>query len=256
MERAWPAEQVLPLLALIEDVRNVVADDGTVRLTDEQARGILDLRLQRLTGLEREKINEEMGEVAAKIADLLEILASHPRRMEVMRDELMKARAAIAAPRLTEIVEAAADQDDESLIEPGQMVVTITRDGFIKRTHAGNIPPAEPRRPRAQRRRHARRRHRDAQLQRAHASVGAVLFLRRQGVPREGLAPAGSRPDREGPRAGEPAARAGRRHHHHRAAAAAGRDAVGEPAPGVRHRPGQRAAQPAVGFPQCAAPAA
>ncbi len=134
MERAWPAADVLPLLALIEDVRNLVADDGSVRLTEEQARGILDLRLQRLTGLEREKINEEMAEVAAKIADLLDILASHPRRMEVMRGELLKARASIASPRLTEIVEAVADQDDESLIEPGQMVVTITRDGFIKRT--------------------------------------------------------------------------------------------------------------------------
>jgi DNA gyrase subunit A len=134
MERAWPAEQVLSLLALIEDARNVVTPEGTVRLTEEQARGILELRLQRLTGLEREKINEEMNEVAAKIADLLEILASHVRRMEVMRGELQKARLAIASPRMTEIAEAAADQDDESLIEPGQMVVTITRDGFIKRT--------------------------------------------------------------------------------------------------------------------------
>jgi DNA gyrase subunit A len=134
MERAWPAEQVLSLLALIEDARNVVSPDGTVRLTEEQARGILELRLQRLTGLEREKINEEMNEVAAKIADLLDILASHVRRMEVMRGELQKARLAIASPRMTEIAEAAADQDDESLIEPGQMVVTITRDGFIKRT--------------------------------------------------------------------------------------------------------------------------
>jgi len=134
IERAWPAADVVPLLVLIEDARNVVAADGTVHLTDEQARGILDLRLQRLTGLEREKIHEEMGEVAAKIADLLEVLASHPRRMEVLRGELGTARAVIASPRLTEIAEAAADQDDESLIEPGQMVVTITRDGFIKRT--------------------------------------------------------------------------------------------------------------------------
>ena len=134
MDRAWPAADVLPLLALIEDARNLVAEDGSVRLTEEQARGILELRLQRLTGLERDKIHEEMGEVAAKIADLLEILASHIRRMEVMRGELQTARAALASPRLTEIVEAVADQDDESLIEPGQMVVTITRDGFIKRT--------------------------------------------------------------------------------------------------------------------------
>ena len=88
MEREWPAADVVPLLALIEDERNVIGPDNTVRLTDEQARGILDIRLQRLTGLEREKINQEMSEVAARISELLEIIASHPRRMEVMRAEL------------------------------------------------------------------------------------------------------------------------------------------------------------------------
>jgi DNA gyrase subunit A len=134
MQRDWPAEEVLPLLALIEDERNVVSPAHTVRLTEEQARAILELRLQRLTGLERDKIHAEMGEVAAKIADLLEILASHPRRMEVMRNELVTVRAEIASPRMTAIVDGLAEQDDESLIEPGQMVVTITRDGFIKRT--------------------------------------------------------------------------------------------------------------------------
>ncbi len=134
MERDWPAGDVGALLALIDEPGNVITAEGTVRLTDEQARGILDLRLQRLTGLEREKIQEEMGEVAAKIRELLEILASRPRRMEVMREELLKARAAIDSTRMTDIVEAESDQDDESLIEPGQMVVTITRDGFIKRT--------------------------------------------------------------------------------------------------------------------------
>jgi DNA gyrase subunit A len=134
----WPAGDVLPLLALIEDQGNILTttEDGQsrVRLTDVQARGILDLRLQRLTGLEREKIEGELAEVAARITDLLDIIASRPRRMEVMRDELGKVREEIASPRLTAIVDYAADQDDESLIEPGQMVVTITRDGFIKRT--------------------------------------------------------------------------------------------------------------------------
>ena len=134
MERDWPAGDVGVLLALIDEPGNVITPEGTVRLTDEQARGILDLRLQRLTGLEREKIQEEMTEVAAKIRELLEILGSHPRRMEVMREELLKARVALVSPRMTDIVEAESDQDDESLIEPGQMVVTITRDGFIKRT--------------------------------------------------------------------------------------------------------------------------
>jgi DNA gyrase subunit A len=134
MERDWPAADIGVLLDLIDEPGNVISADGSVRLTDEQARGILELRLQRLTGLEREKIQEEMTEVGAKIRDLLDILASRPRRMDLMRDELAKARAEIASPRRTDILEAAADQDDESLIEPGQMVVTITRDGFIKRT--------------------------------------------------------------------------------------------------------------------------
>ncbi|MGE0419885.1 MAG: DNA gyrase C-terminal beta-propeller domain-containing protein, partial [Acetobacteraceae bacterium] len=134
MERDWPAADVGSLLALIDEPGNVISPAGTVRLTEEQARGILDLRLQRLTGLEREKIQSDMAEVAGKITELLEILGSHVRRMELMRDELIAARSDIATPRMTDIVDAQADQDDESLIEPGQMVVTITRDGFIKRT--------------------------------------------------------------------------------------------------------------------------
>ena len=134
MDRDWPAADIGALLALIDEPGNVIAPDGTVRLTDEQARGILELRLQRLTGLEREKIQAEMTEVAGKIRELLEILDSRIRRMEVMTEELTAARREIASPRMTEIADALADQDDESLIEPGQMVVTITRDGFIKRT--------------------------------------------------------------------------------------------------------------------------
>jgi len=134
MARDWPAADIDVLLALIDEPGNVISPQHTVRLTDAQARGILDLRLQRLTGLEREKIQQEMGEVAGNIRELLDILASHPRRMEVMQEELRRARAALASPRMTTIEEAEADQDDESLIEPGQMVVTITRDGFIKRT--------------------------------------------------------------------------------------------------------------------------
>ncbi len=134
MARDWPAGDVRALLELIEDERNIVTEANTVRFTEEQARAILDIRLQRLTGLEQEKISNEMNEVAAKIADLLAIIGSHIRRMEVMQAELLVVRAEIATPRMTEIAEGGADQDDESLIEPGQMVVTITRDGFIKRT--------------------------------------------------------------------------------------------------------------------------
>ena len=134
MAQDWPATDVLPLLALVQDERNNVAAGGTVRLTEEQARGILELRLQRLTGLEREKIAAELNEVAGSIAELLHILGSRPRRLELMTDELQAVRARLAQPRLTEIVDGVADQDDESLIEPGTMVVTLTRDGYVKRT--------------------------------------------------------------------------------------------------------------------------
>ena len=134
MAREWPAGDVGALLALVEDAGNAVSAENTVRLTEAQARGILALTLQRLTGLERDKIAAELEEVAARIRELLEILGSRPRRMEVMTEELRAVRAQIASPRLTQIVEGVADLDDESLIEPGMMVVTLTRDGYVKRT--------------------------------------------------------------------------------------------------------------------------
>ena len=134
MNRDWPAGDVGVLLALVDDYRNAVTPEGTVRLTEEQARGILELRLQRLTGLEREKIVAELGEVGGRIREFLEILASRPRRLEVMDQELREIRAQIASPRMTEIMDGIADVDDESLIEPGTMVVTLTRDGYVKRT--------------------------------------------------------------------------------------------------------------------------
>ncbi len=134
MEREWTAENVLPLLALIDDVGNEVSEQNTIHLTDAQARGILELRLARLTGLERDKIQAELTEVAEKIKEFLEVIGSRIRRLEVMRDELMTAREKIASVRKSTIEDVDSDLDDESLIEPGQMVVTITRDGFIKRT--------------------------------------------------------------------------------------------------------------------------
>ena len=250
MERDWPAGDVDALLALIDEPGNVITPEGTVRLTDEQARGILDLRLQRLTGLEREKIQEEMGEVAAKIGELLAILASRPRRMEVMREELLKARTAIDSPRMTDIIEADSDQDDESLIEPGQMVVTITRDGFIKRTTLETFR-AQNRGGRG--RSGASTRGDDIVTRSFHAHTHQwVLFFSSGGkafrqkvwrLPEDGT-------DGEGQGAGQSAARTRLGHHHDGAAAAAGRDAVGQPASAVCDRLGQRAAQSAVGFPQ------
>jgi DNA gyrase subunit A len=133
MARDWPAGDIAPLLALVDDAGNQVIND-TVRLTEAQARGILELRLHRLTGLEQEKITAELDEVAGRIRELLEILSSRPRRMELMSEELIAVRGQIASSRLSEIVDGIADQDDESLVEPGLMVVTLTRDGYVKRT--------------------------------------------------------------------------------------------------------------------------
>ena len=134
MARDWPAGDVGVLLALIQDAGNLVTPEGTVRLTDAQARGILALTLNRLTGLEREKITAELEEVGGRIRELLEILGSRIRRMEVMAEELRAVRGQIASPRQTQIMDGVADLDDESLIEPGLMVVTLTRDGYVKRT--------------------------------------------------------------------------------------------------------------------------
>ncbi|MCU0984627.1 MAG: DNA gyrase subunit A [Acetobacteraceae bacterium] len=133
MARAWPASDLAPLLALVDDPANALAEDGTLRLTDAQARAILDLRLQRLTGLEREKIAEELRGLAATIEELLGLLGARPLRLATIRAELEAIRARFAEPRRTAIEDSDSDIDDESLVEPAQMVVTLTREGFIKR---------------------------------------------------------------------------------------------------------------------------
>jgi DNA gyrase subunit A len=133
MARAWPASELAPLLALVDDPANALAPDGTLRLTEAQARAILDLRLQRLTGLERDKIAEELRQLAATIEQLLGLLGARPLRLAAIRAELAAIRARFAEPRRTAIEDSDGEIDDESLVEPAQMVVTLTREGFIKR---------------------------------------------------------------------------------------------------------------------------
>ena len=88
MAKAWPAKDVAPLVLLIADPRHMVAQDGTYRLSLEQAQGILDLRLQRLTALGRDEIGDELKTIADKIKDYLEILGSRERIISIIRDEL------------------------------------------------------------------------------------------------------------------------------------------------------------------------
>ena len=133
MGRAWPGADLAPLVALVDDPANALGPDGTIRLTEAQARAILDLRLQRLTGLERDKIAEELRGLGAEIARLLGLLSSRDARLAAIREDLLAIRAAHASARRTTIEEAEVELDDESLIESAQMVVTLTREGFIKR---------------------------------------------------------------------------------------------------------------------------
>ncbi len=131
MARAWPAGDVGPLIALVDEA--ATAHDGTYRLSEVQAKAILELRLQRLTGLERDKISDELKEVVAAIADYLDILASRPRILQIMRDELINIRELYATPRKTEIVEQEFEADIEDLIQREDMVVTVTHGGYAKR---------------------------------------------------------------------------------------------------------------------------
>ena len=133
MDQAWPVKAVSPLLGLIDDPTQTVAEDGTYRLNEAQARAILDLRLQRLTALERGKIQEELEKLAAKIREYLEILGSRERLMALLRAELVEAKAKFGTPRRTEIGEAVGETEDEDLIEREDMVVTVTHSGYIKR---------------------------------------------------------------------------------------------------------------------------
>ena len=131
-ERAWPAMEVEAFITLIDDPGHEVVD-GTYRLSEAQARAILELRLQRLTGMEREKLADETRELADRIADYLGILGSADRVNEVILGELAGARERLADPRRTEISDQLVDQDDEDLIQQEDMVVTVSHRGYIKR---------------------------------------------------------------------------------------------------------------------------
>ncbi|MGO9774529.1 MAG: DNA gyrase subunit A, partial [Roseiarcus sp.] len=133
MERAWPARDMAPLIALIADPRHALAEDGTMRLSEAQARAILELRLARLTALGRDEIADALNKLAAEIADYLDILGSRARLMGIIRDELTAIRTAFADPRRTKILDSEADMEDEDLIQREDMVVLVSHGGYIKR---------------------------------------------------------------------------------------------------------------------------
>ena len=134
MERRWPAADIAAYLRLIDDPLSKMNDDGTYNLTEVQARAILELRLQRLTQIGVKEVTDELEQLAANIREYLEILSSRDRIMGIITDELTEVRDHFAVPRRTEIVEWSGDMEDEDLIEREDMVVTVTSEGYIKRT--------------------------------------------------------------------------------------------------------------------------
>ena len=133
MGRDWPAKMLEPLIQLIADPRHKLNPDGTYRLSEEQTRAILDLRLQRLTQLGLEEISAELEKLAVEIKDYLEILGSRDRVRSIIKDELTDVKTNFATPRRTEIIENEGEVDDEDLIQREDMVVTVSHSGYVKR---------------------------------------------------------------------------------------------------------------------------
>ncbi len=133
MSRDWPAEAVAPLIALIDDPRHGISPDGTARLSEQQARAILDLRLQRLTALGRDEIKDELDKLAVEIADYLDILRSRARIQAIVKAEMTAVKDEFATPRRTEIIDQEGEMEDEDLIQREDMVVTVSHLGYVKR---------------------------------------------------------------------------------------------------------------------------
>jgi DNA gyrase subunit A len=135
--RDWPAKDMAPLIELIADPRHRLKEDGTYRLSEEQAAAILALTLSRLTALGRDEIGDELKKIAAEIRDFLEILGSRLRVVEIIKKELTDIRQGFAVPRRTEILEIDGELEDEDLIQREDCVVTVSHKGYIKRVPLG-----------------------------------------------------------------------------------------------------------------------
>jgi DNA gyrase subunit A len=134
MSREWPAKDVKALVELIDDPRHKVSSKGIYKLSEEQARAILDLRLQRLTALGRDEIAAELDTLGKEIAEYLEILRSRVRIQSIIKTELSEIKKEFATPRKTEISgDEIGEIDEEALITPEDMVVTVSHAGYVKR---------------------------------------------------------------------------------------------------------------------------
>jgi DNA gyrase subunit A len=128
----WPAENVKALIEIINDPKYKIINN-TYKLSEVQAKSILEIRLSKLTGLERSKISDDLDECGVLIDKYLKILSSSDELNKVLTDGLNKIKEKINSERKTEISEFEENLDDESLISSEEMVVTVTHTGYIKR---------------------------------------------------------------------------------------------------------------------------
>ncbi|MBN9542907.1 MAG: DNA gyrase subunit A, partial [Alphaproteobacteria bacterium] len=133
MARGWDAGNVLPMIKLVESSNIIKTVSDVINLTEEQAKAILEMRLQRLTALEHQKINDELKNIVTEIADFLDILSSRSRLLNVIKEEMIEVKNEFATPRRTSIEMSEFEHDIEDLIPREEMVVIVTMGGYIKR---------------------------------------------------------------------------------------------------------------------------
>ena len=133
MKKEWPAKDVKSLIELIDDPRHSLSKKGLCKFSDEQARAILELRLQRLTAIGKEDIENEMDELKKNIEDYLLTLKSKEKVIDIIKKELTEIKDNFSIPRRTEIVDYIDDVQDEDLIKKEEMAVTVSHSGYIKR---------------------------------------------------------------------------------------------------------------------------
>ena len=171
------------------------ARGGLIQLLDIdeiQATAILDMQLRRLAALERQKIIDELGRIEIEIADLEDILAKPERQRAIVSEELGEIVAKFADERRTQIIPFDGEVSMEDLIAREDVVVTITRTGYAKRTKVDHVPVAAPGRQGCERRLTAAGRHRQPLLRDLHARLDPVLHEQGAGLPGQGVRAAGS----------------------------------------------------------------
>ena len=138
LSKSWPVEEsMIQLFALVDDYRNKI-EDNRFHFTEDQVRAILDMRLAKLTGLERDKIISELKEAGEQMTYFLSTLADYTAIKKIMTDELEEIKREFAIPRRTSIENGKIDSIMEDFIEPENVLLTITYNGYIKRISLNN----------------------------------------------------------------------------------------------------------------------